>query len=88
MTVRAVPFESATVDSRLAWVIAGAALVILSIAYGAPLTTVVALKPIAAEFGATRSAPALAVALHLHRRRLAAASRWAGSPSGSACARW
>jgi MFS family permease len=56
MTARAAPFESATVDSRLAWVIAGAALVILSIAYGAPLLAAVALKPIAAEFGATRAA--------------------------------
>jgi MFS family permease len=56
MTVRAAPFESATVDSRLAWVIAGAALVILSIAYGAPLLAAVALKPIAAEFGTTRAA--------------------------------
>jgi MFS family permease len=33
------------------------------VSYGAPLTTMVALKPIAAEFGATRSAPALAVGL-------------------------
>jgi MFS family permease len=56
MTVRAAPFESATVDSRLAWVIAGAALVILSIAYGAPLLAAVALKPIAAEFGTARAA--------------------------------
>ena len=60
MTVRAAPFESATVDSRMAWVIAGAALVILSIAYGAPLLAAVALKPIAAEFGTARAAAAAA----------------------------
>jgi MFS family permease len=47
---------SATVDSRTAWIIAVAALVILSIAYGAPLLAAVALKPIAAEFGTTRAA--------------------------------
>jgi MFS family permease len=35
----------------------------LSVSYGAPLVTVVALKPIAAEFGTDRSAPALAVSL-------------------------
>jgi len=51
---------SATVDSRTAWVVAVAALVILSIAYGAPLLAAVALKPIAAEFGTTRAAPAAA----------------------------
>ena len=52
-----------SVESRTSWVVAIAALVILSVSYGAPLATVVALKPIAAEFGAPRSAPALAVAL-------------------------
>ena len=51
---------SATVDSRTAWIIAVAALVILSIAYGAPLLAAVALKPIAAEFGTTRAAAAAA----------------------------
>jgi MFS family permease len=54
---------SATVDSRAAWVVAGAALVILTIAYGAPLITAVALKPIAAEFGTERAAPAGAASL-------------------------
>ena len=51
---------SATVDSRTAWIIAVAALVILSIAYGAPLLAAVALKPIAAEFGTARAAAAAA----------------------------
>jgi MFS family permease len=36
---------------------------VLTVSYGAPLVTVVAMKPIAAEFGAARSAPALAVSL-------------------------
>jgi MFS family permease len=53
---------SATVDSRAAWLVAGVALVILSIAYGAPLLSAVALKPIAAEFGTERAAPAAAPA--------------------------
>jgi MFS family permease len=52
-----------SVETRRSWVVATIALVVLSMSYGAPLTTVVALKPIAAEFGAARSAPALAVAL-------------------------
>jgi MFS family permease len=52
-----------SVETRTSWVVATVALVVLSVSYGAPLTTVVALKPIAAEFGASRSAPALAVAL-------------------------
>jgi len=47
-------------DSRTAWVTATAALAILTISYGAPLLAVVALKPIAAELGASRSAPAAA----------------------------
>ena len=52
-----------SVETRSSWVVAIVSLIVLSVSYGAPLTTVVALKPIAAEFGATRSAPALAVAL-------------------------
>ncbi len=50
----------ATLDGRAAWVVATAALVILSIAYGAPLLAAVALKPIAAEFGTARAAVAAA----------------------------
>jgi MFS family permease len=53
-----------SVESRSSWVIATvAALAVLTISYGAPLVTVVAMKPIAAEFGTSRSAPALAVSL-------------------------
>jgi MFS family permease len=47
-------------DSREAWLVASAALAILTIAYGAPLLSAVALKPIAAELGTSRSGPAAA----------------------------
>ena len=63
MKTPAVP--SSAVDSRAAWVVAVAALVILAIAYGAPLLAAVALKPIAAEFGTARAAPAAAVSFAL-----------------------
>ena len=39
------------------------ALLVLSIAYGAPLVTVVALQPIATDFGTQRAGPAPAVSL-------------------------
>jgi len=47
-------------DSRAAWIAASAALAILTISYGAPLLSVVALKPIAADLGTARSAPSAA----------------------------
>ena len=59
------PAPSATVDSRTSWIIAVASLAILAIAYGAPLLAAVALKPIAAEFGTARAAPAAAVSFAL-----------------------
>ena len=52
-----------SVETRKFWTVAVAALLILGMSYGAPLTTVVALKPIAEELGTNRSGPALAVAL-------------------------
>src|SRR6476646_3053442 len=52
-----------SVESRSSWVVATVALTVLTISYGAPLVTVVALKPIAAEFGTSRSGPSLAVSL-------------------------
>ncbi|HET7881977.1 MAG TPA: MFS transporter [Acetobacteraceae bacterium] len=55
--------HAGSIESRSSWIVATVALIVLSVSYGAPLTTVVALKPIAAEFGAPRSAPALAVSL-------------------------
>ncbi len=48
----------AQLDSRTAWITATAALVILTLCYGAPLVSVVAMKPIAAELGTSRSGPA------------------------------
>ncbi|MBR2816638.1 MAG: MFS transporter [Reyranella sp.] len=53
----------ADIDSRKAWVVAWAALAILTLCYGAPLVSVVALKPMAAELAAPRSGPAAAGAL-------------------------
>src|ERR1700693_3958138 len=55
--------ERGSVETPASWVVAGVALAVLILSYGAPLVPVVALKPIAAEFGTTRSAPALAVSL-------------------------
>src|SRR5438067_436553 len=48
------------IDSRASWAVAFTALAIYSVSFGAPLITVVALKPIAAELGSARSVPALA----------------------------
>ncbi len=47
-------------DSRAAWIAASAALAILTISYGAPLLSAVALKPIAAELHTARAAPSAA----------------------------
>ncbi|MFV0297487.1 MAG: MFS transporter [Hyphomicrobiaceae bacterium] len=51
------------VDSREAWIIATAALLVLAIAFGAPYIVTVSLKNIAAEHGGERSIPAGANAL-------------------------
>jgi MFS family permease len=42
-------------DSRKAWITATAALAVMSIGYGAPLVTVVAMKPMAVDLESTRS---------------------------------
>jgi MFS family permease len=52
-----------SIENRTSWVVAIVALAVLTVSYGAPLVTVVAMKPIAEEFGTARSAPALAVSL-------------------------
>ena len=52
-----------TIESRASWVVAFATLAVMSVTYGAPLTLVVALKPIAADLDVPRSAPALAASL-------------------------
>lgn len=51
------------IDSGEAWLISVAALVVLSISFGAPFITVVSLKQIAAELGGERSVPSGASAL-------------------------
>src|SRR5215475_11895082 len=55
----------AALDGRAAWTAAGAALAILTISYGAPLISVVALTTIAAELGTSRAAPSAAGSLVL-----------------------
>jgi len=52
-----------SVETRASWLVASAALGIMSVSYGAPLVAVVALKPIAADLGSLRSVPALAGSL-------------------------
>jgi MFS family permease len=51
------------IDSRQAWLIAIAVLVMPSISFGVPYIAIVALKPIAADFGGYRSIPAAAASL-------------------------
>jgi MFS family permease len=53
----------ATVDSRAAWRIAVAAVTILTISYGGPLISIVAMKSIASELHTDRSGAAAAAAL-------------------------
>ncbi len=55
--------DAASIESRASWVVAFAALAIMSLSYGAPLVAVVGLKPIAADLGSARSVPALAYSL-------------------------
>lgn len=55
--------SSASIESRQSWIVAGVALGIMAFSFGAPWMTAVALKPIAAEAGGARAAPALAGAL-------------------------
>ncbi|MGH7061368.1 MAG: MFS transporter [Stellaceae bacterium] len=52
-----------TIETRRSWLVAWCALGVLSISFGGPLITVVALKEIAAEFGDVRSIPALSYSL-------------------------
>jgi MFS family permease len=68
---------AATIESRASWTVALTALGIYSVSFGAPVITVVALKPIAAELGSARSVPALAFAL-----------AWFGSAVGGIAMGW
>ena len=57
------PHRAASIETRASWVVAWTALAIYTVSFGAPVITVVALKPIAAELGDARSVPALACSL-------------------------
>src|SRR6185312_8072259 len=52
-----------SIETKSSWLVATAALGIMSMCYGAPLVAVVALKPIAADLGSLRSIAALAGSL-------------------------
>ncbi len=52
-----------SIETRASWVVAFTTLAIMSITFGAPFVSVVALKPIAQEFGSARSVPALGYSL-------------------------
>ncbi len=60
-----------TIESRESWVVASVALLVMMMAFGAAWIIAVALKDVAAEFGGTRSVPALASSL-----------AWLGSGTG------
>ena len=53
----------ATVETRHSWLVAGCALGVLSVSFGAPTITIVGLKQIADTFGDARSVPSLCYAL-------------------------
>jgi hypothetical protein len=53
----------ATVETRRSWLVALCALDVLSVAFGAPTITDVAMAPIAAHFGGERTVPAVCYAL-------------------------
>jgi MFS family permease len=54
---------AATIETRRSWLVAGCALGVLSVSFGAPTITIVALEQIAAGFGDARSVPGLCYAL-------------------------
>jgi MFS family permease len=54
---------STSIETRRAWAVATLSLVALAFSFGAVWISVVALKPMAAEFGGARSVPAFATAL-------------------------
>src|SRR5437763_15956437 len=81
MTVSAVADRSTarleSIESRASWIVVLSALAVYSVSYGAPVVTVVALKPIAAELGGARSVPALAYSL-----------AWFGAAAGGIAMGW
>jgi MFS family permease len=57
------PPHTGSIETRRSWIVATVALLTLAFSFGAPWVAVVALKAIAADFGGTRSTPALAGSL-------------------------
>jgi MFS family permease len=57
------PVSLQSVETRASWTVATVVLVILTLSFGAPWITIVALKSIAAETAGLRSVPALATSL-------------------------
>ena len=57
------PLPTGSIETRRSWIVATVALLTLAFSFGAPWVAVVALKTIAADFGGTRSTPALAGSL-------------------------
>ena len=57
------PVNAATIETRASWVVAVVALLTLAFSFGAPWVAVVSLKIMAADFGGSRSLPALAGSL-------------------------
>jgi MFS family permease len=66
-----------SIETNASWVAATVALIILTFSHGAPLLAPVALKPIAADLGTSRSVPALANSL-----------AWLGSGAGAIAFGW
>src|ERR1700722_11382588 len=50
---------AASIETRASWIAATAALVVMSVAFGAPYVAVTALKDIAGDLGGSRTVPAL-----------------------------
>lgn len=55
--------QAGSVETRTSWLVAAAAVAILSVSFGAPIIVVVALPSIAADLGEARAVPALASSL-------------------------
>jgi|SRR5271157_1776118 hypothetical protein len=62
---------AAAIETRRSWLVARTALAILTVSFGPPLITIVALKAIAAEYDNVRSVPTLSYSL-----------AWFGSAAG------
>jgi MFS family permease len=59
----AVAEQAGSIETRTSWLVATAAVAILSVSFGAPMIVVVALPSIAADLGEARAIPALASSL-------------------------